>query len=314
MKRDIRFLLTNKCNYNCFFCHNEGVEDSNTCTEMQLEDYLTLYSIYSKLEDWNGVTLSGGEPLIYKDIDVLVKELHQLGAVITIVTNGYLLKEHINILQYVDRINLSLHTLDEDTYHKIVGRQNVMNKVLTSLRITHEKYPNLKIRLNITPTKDLNWSDELLAQLIDFSKEINASLKFTELFPKTDENCIELKIIQDTIQNLGYKEKDSYNRYKHFQKNEHSILLTQCTCSKAIEYPSPIHYCRKTHDLYVNHTGDFLLCRLGDESINFLEEIENQDYDGLRNKIKLAQQKIADRSCLNRLGNFDMIKEIYNPI
>ena len=301
MKRDIRFLLTNKCNYNCYFCHNEGVSVPKRNTEMTINDYTTLYSIYSKLENWNGVTLSGGEPLIYKNIFDLTKKLYKMGAEITIVTNGYLIKNNLDLFKYINRVNVSIHTLNEDIYSKIVGKQNVLNTVLSNLTLLRNTYPKLQIRLNVTPTKNMNWSSELINDLISFSKNINASLKFTELFSKSNSNCIPLNDIKIELIKRNYKEIDSHNRYRYFQNKKHIILITQCTCSKAIEFSEPIEYCRNTHDLYVNHTGEFLLCRLGDESIYFLEELKSKNYESLKNKIKLAQRRISNSLCISRL-------------
>ena len=75
MKKDIRFLLTNSCNYDCYFCHNEGVETKRTRNELSVEHYVTLFKVYSEMEEWNGVTLSGGEPLLYRYIDTLCQIL-----------------------------------------------------------------------------------------------------------------------------------------------------------------------------------------------------------------------------------------------
>ena len=190
MQRDIRFLVTNACNYNCYFCHHEGETGSNFIrNELSVEDYLNLYKIYSDMENWNGITISGGEPLLYRNIIELCKKLHYAGGKITIVTNGYLLMDKIDLLKYVDRINISIHTLNEQKYNEIVGLENVFGKVIHGLKMVRKLYPDLEIRLNITPTVN-NWSAELLKEILGFSKELKASVKFTELFPNTESDCI----------------------------------------------------------------------------------------------------------------------------
>ena len=47
MKKDIRFLLTNMCNYNCYFCHSEGVGVAFRKHELSVDNYVTLFKMYS---------------------------------------------------------------------------------------------------------------------------------------------------------------------------------------------------------------------------------------------------------------------------
>lgn len=84
MKKDIRFLVTNSCNYGCYFCHAEGVSGTLGKNELTVENYITLFNLYSELEGWNGVTLSGGEPFLFRDIDELLKRLYEAGAQVTV--------------------------------------------------------------------------------------------------------------------------------------------------------------------------------------------------------------------------------------
>lgn len=127
MKNDIRFLVTNTCNYDCYFCHREGVEslEGRLLRQHQLtvDDYVILYKLYSEMEGWNGVTLSGGEPLLYKEIDTLLKKLKEEEAEITIVTNGSLLHSHLLAMKYIKRINVSIHTMDAEMYSQITNRE-----------------------------------------------------------------------------------------------------------------------------------------------------------------------------------------------
>ena len=116
MKKDIRFLVTNSCNYGCYFCHAEGVSGTLGKNELTVENYITLFNLYSELEGWNGVTLSGGEPFLFRDIDELLKRLYEAGAQVTVVTNGALLDRHLPAIKYIKRINVSIHTQASFTF------------------------------------------------------------------------------------------------------------------------------------------------------------------------------------------------------
>lgn len=301
MKKDIRFLLTNSCNYDCYFCHNEGVDTTRSRNELSVEQYVTLFKVYSEMEKWNGVTLSGGEPLLYRHIDTLCQKLFEEGAKITIVTNGSLLSNHLPMLKYVDRINVSIHTLTDSVYESITGRKNMLIHVKESLELIRNLYPSLQIRLNVTPCKSNEWSTEELGMILSFSKELNSSVKMTELFPKSDSNCISISSLKEQLSENDYSFCETEDRTELFKKDGHHVYLTQCTCSKAIETENAVAYCRATHDLYVNHNAKFLLCRLGNETIDFWDEIEENDLENLKAKITVAKLRVSKQSCYMHL-------------
>ena len=302
MKKDIRFLLTNMCNYNCYFCHSEGVGVAFRKHELSVDNYVTLFKMYSDIEKWNGVTLSGGEPFIFRGVDKLMEKLYEEGAKITVVTNGSLLHLHLPILKYIERINVSIHTMNQEMYGEIIGREaEKLCVVKNNLQTVRALYPNLAIRLNVTPCKQNNWSIEELKDLIAYAKTINASIKCTELFPNNQEDCVTIETLREQLADLGYIYIPTQDRTECYEKEEHQVLLTQCTCSKAILSDSPIGYCRENHDLYVNHDATFPLCRLSQDYIDFWEEIQENNLDVLKLKMKLAQRKVSSELCNKHL-------------
>lgn len=298
-KRDIRFLLTKKCNYNCYFCHSEGI--SGMCSrrhELSVDNYLTLFKMYCDMQKWNGVTLSGGEPFVFRECDTLIERLYNSGAKITIVTNGSLLHLHLPVLRYVNRINVSIHTLNQETYGNITGREPEMLYVVKkNLQVVRALYSNLEIRLNVTPCVQNEWETMKLNRLIEYSIGINASVKCTELFPNNQSDCVRIETLREQLEELGYMKKQTDGRLECYKKDEHSVFLTQCTCSKAMLCKQPIEYCRENHDLYVNHDATFPLCRLSENRIDFWEEIQENNLDVLMLKMKLAQRKVSKELC-----------------
>ena len=302
MKNDIRFLVTNKCNYDCYFCHSEGICNVSRTHELDVEDYVTLFQIHSQLEKWNGVTLSGGEPFVFRNIDKLIEKLSREGAKITIVTNGSLLHQHIPVLRYVERINVSIHTLNFENYSKITGKKpEQLEAVKNNLQNVRKFYPNLAIRLNVTPCKNNGWDISELEQLISYAKQINASIKCKELFPNNDENCVKIETLKEQLLELGYAHIPFEGRTDCYENDGHYVFLTQCTCSKAILSKSPIRYCRENHDLYVNYDATFPLCRLSNYFIDFWEEIDEGNMEILKVKMMLAKRKISKEICNKKL-------------
>ena len=165
MKNDIRFLVTKSCNYDCYFCHSEGVSEIIRKHRLSVEDYVKLYDIYSKMEGWNGVTLSGGEPLLFKDVDILLQKLNERGANITIVTNGSLLHLHLPSINYVKQLNVSIHTLNPAMYSKITNsEERKLFIVKENLKTIRKIYPEIEIRLNVNPCLTALLILDLMAQ------------------------------------------------------------------------------------------------------------------------------------------------------
>ena len=68
-----------------------------------------------------------------------------------------------------------------------------------------------------------------------------------------------------------------------------------------------VHFCidnNTTHDLYVNHNGKFLLCRLGSEAMDFWDEIDSNDLENLKAKIKVAKLRVSKQCCCRHLKEY----------
>jgi len=127
----MRILLTARCNYNCIFCHSEGLdpgatEDGNTAP--QVVD-LVKSATSSGFDDF---TFSGGEPLLQlhklvQIVDSLRKEFSDSPPSITVVTNGSLVSAAFidAMAQYPGqkKVHVSLHSSDPVTYRRITGQK-----------------------------------------------------------------------------------------------------------------------------------------------------------------------------------------------
>ena len=129
-KKELRLVVTEDCNYDCEFCHKEGMKKYEN-SKLNFADYAYLFKICKENYNWDEVTITGGEPLVRKDIQEIVKALYDEDAKITIVTNGELLNKNVDILKYIHRINLSIHSLVPEQYDKIVRRKNKLNENAT---------------------------------------------------------------------------------------------------------------------------------------------------------------------------------------
>jgi hypothetical protein len=171
------------CNMRCTFC-------STAANDFSIHGYNYEVEL-SYLVDWikevirlkdnqvNQINIdSVGEPSAYKDIVSLVNECKKIPSIelITMQSNGTLLtKEKIKDLEKagLDRINLSVHSLNEVKAKALFGKENYnLTKIKEICKIINES----KIELNLTPVYLPKINDEDIKELIIFAKEINCRI------------------------------------------------------------------------------------------------------------------------------------------
>ncbi|MGY8933396.1 MAG: GTP 3',8-cyclase MoaA [Flavobacteriales bacterium] len=176
----LRISLTERCNLRCTYCMPaEGVPLS---PKSHIMDYDEIYAI-AKIFVENGVTkirLTGGEPLIRKDISVILGKLASLPVELAITTNGITLDRHIDVLKEhnIKNINVSLDTLSESKFKEIT-RRNQFDKVYKNILLLIEKGFNVKI--NAVLIKGFN--DDEIIDFINLTKDFPISFRFIEFMP-----------------------------------------------------------------------------------------------------------------------------------
>lgn len=228
-QRDLRLILTQKCNYRCTFCHHEGVTHEIFET-LNNDDYLFLYDTVKQQQNIQDVSLTWWEPLMYPKIESLCKLLHDRWAKITLVTNGSLLNINHEVGRWIDRINLSLHTLNQWQYSDLTQTRTDLKHILNNIKIMRDLYPNLLIRLNATVVKWRNDNKEDIASLVDLSDKYGLSIKFVELYPNTEPDFVPLETIEPILEELGFEKYQEKPRQKIYGKGKRIIILTKISC------------------------------------------------------------------------------------
>ncbi len=180
---NLRMSVTDRCNIRCFYCMpEENVEFKPRNEILTFEELIRFARINSEL-GVNKIRLTGGEPLVRKDLSELIRELHQLNGIadIALTTNGILLADQAEALKQagLDRINISLDTLSEETFFRI-SRRHGIDKVLEGIRAAQEVGMKT-IRLNAIAIRGLT-ENEILP-LAHFAIERSLELRFIEFMP-----------------------------------------------------------------------------------------------------------------------------------
>jgi len=174
---------TTECPLNCEFCSTDSGPKSRTRqTDYRIDtNYLIkwLEEVVKEKECEIEANIdSVGEPMMQPDFTNLVKKIKQIKAItkITMQTNGVLLtKQKITELEKagINRINLSIETLNPEKAKKLSGNQNYdVNKIIE----TAKEITKTKIELLLAPVWIPKENDSDIEDIIKFAKEIGAKL------------------------------------------------------------------------------------------------------------------------------------------
>ena len=153
--------ITYRCPLHCAFCYNPTDYDKHTQNELDTKSWL---SILNQARDLGAAQLgiSGGEPLLRDDIEVIVEEAHQLGYYSNLITSGVgLTDKRIDAFKKggLDHIQLSMHDITEEINNFITDTKTFKLKKKVAAMIKDRGYPmvlNVVIhRYNIDHIKEI---------------------------------------------------------------------------------------------------------------------------------------------------------------
>ncbi len=245
-EKRIRLSLTEKCNYSCIFCHEEGM-DMQSCRGKKSEQEMYSLLLELKKKNYNVITFTGGEPLLEKEALLkylsFMKENDYLPS-ISIVTNGYLLDDDFinKVKQYPGKLkfNISLHTTDPTSYISIVTPKNKDKNAfeVVSKNLIKLKEQGLKFKLNFVLLKTINTELNQIQHILDFAFEKGAyGVKFLELLitEKLDEHYDKLYTLDSLKNSLGdliLLKNSTYRRDEYvYIPNNLTVEFQKCTCA-----------------------------------------------------------------------------------
>ena len=182
--RDLRISVTDRCNFRCDYCMPREHFDSEY--EFLPKEKIISYEeiiliIKSALPlGLKKIRITGGEPLIRKDISKLIKMIRQLDEQIDIAmtTNGVLLRKNIQLLKKsgLNRVTVSLDSIDNDLFREITDSNFEVKDVLDGIEAAIEA--GIEVKINTVIKRNLN--EGQLIPLIEKSIDYNVPIRFIE--------------------------------------------------------------------------------------------------------------------------------------
>lgn len=204
----LRISVTDRCNLRCIYCMPEyGILQKDPQEILTFEEITKVVQL-SISAGINKVRITGGEPLVRRNLPRLLRLLFSVPGLedLSLTTNGILLKKYVQELKTVGlkKMNISLDTLDGQKF-KLITRLGRLEDVLEGIDLALAE--GFFIKLNVVILKGLN--DGEILSFAKFAEERKVILRFIELMPTVDNRIadgdlyISCAQIQSRLSTLG---------------------------------------------------------------------------------------------------------------
>lgn len=277
----LRISLTDKCNLNCSYCNPTLSEKALSKDEiLNYDELLRLIKIFVVNLSYKKIRLTGGEPLVRKNILTFFESLHKIKNEypfeLCLTTNGNLLEDKIEKLKEfgLDKINISLDSLRTERFYSITGKDN-FHSVLRSI----DKAESLgfsPVKINTVVMRGVN--DDEVIDFVEFAKYRNLNVRFIEFMPFSNNSWNENTFIGnveilDRIKSkfkLEELDKSGEKVAKDFRIIGHK---------GRVSFISSIsdHFCKTCNRLRVTAKGNLKLCLFSqmDSELSLISLIRN---------------------------------------
>lgn len=179
--RDLRVSLTDRCNFRCFYCLPHG-EPPIAPKEQMLtyEEIETACEIFVSL-GIEKLRLTGGEPMLRKDIETIIRKLSRLNVDLALTTNGFYLPGRAQGLKEagLNRVTISLDSLKGDVFKRMTG-VDVLDKVLAGIAAAKDAGLD-PIKINAVIVRGHN--EDEVADFAAFARDHDVKMRFIEFMP-----------------------------------------------------------------------------------------------------------------------------------
>ena len=177
----LRLSVTDLCNLRCRYCMPDGVDKLEREDILTYEEFLRLAALFARC-GVDTVRVTGGEPLVRKGVEQLVKGLKAIPGIrkVTMTTNAVLLEQQLPALLEagLDSVNISLDTLDPALFAKITARDEFA-AVQAGIHAALES--GIQVKLNCVPQVGVNEGE--LEALAALAQDKPLQVRFIEMMP-----------------------------------------------------------------------------------------------------------------------------------
>lgn len=262
----LRLSVTDRCDLRCNYCMPKGFNGFDVPKEwLTFEEIERIARAFANL-GVSHIRITGGEPLLRKDLVSLVSRIAILPGIsdISLSTNATQLAKHAESLKSagLKRLNVSLDSLDTERFFNITG-SNSLNEVLLGLSVA-KQVGLTPIKINTVVMRDTH--DKDIQSLVEYCIAQGFILRFIEVMPMGNTGqgmgWVDLRRIHDMIRTrYGLVEANSEDN------KGPARYLTSSNKKVSIGFITPMsqHFCESCNRVRLSVTGTLYLC-LGQEN------------------------------------------------
>ena len=179
----LRLSVTDRCDFRCTYCMAEKMRFLPRSEILSLEECLQIAKTFVEL-GVDKIRLTGGEPLVRKNLPWLVSQLRKLHGLreLVMTTNGSQLAQYATSLAEagLDRVNISLDSLDPDNFNEVT-RTGELKRVLQGIEAAIAAFGSGNVKLNTVLMRDFNRHQ--LPAMLEFAVANSVDISFIEQMP-----------------------------------------------------------------------------------------------------------------------------------
>ncbi len=303
---DLRISVTDKCNFRCSFCMPEGEQYEFFSREelLSFEEIATFVRAVIPL-GIKKVRLTGGEPLLRRHLENLVRYLSELPLEdISLTTNGFFLKEKARVLKEAGlrRITVSLHSLKDEVFSRLVGRSVKVSQIIEG--IEEALKVGLKpVKVNVCVIRGVN--DGEILDIARFFKGMGVVVRFIEFMDVGNLNGWSLERVYSAREMLELLSKhfelepvEKSYRGEVAQRYRYKDDGLEVGFISSITQP----FCGDCNRLRLTADGRLLTCLFAQDGPNIKDLIRNHAREeDIRDFVKRVWAERSDRYSEQRL-------------
>jgi cyclic pyranopterin phosphate synthase len=263
---NLRISVTQRCNFRCDYCHKEGEGCSRGISqEMTVDEIVRIARIAVSL-DISRIKLTGGEPLMRKDLCDIVKGIAGISGLndLSLTTNGSFLAFEAEKLRKcgLKRLNISLPTLNPEKYHKLTD--GTLDNAVAGVKAAVAAGLN-PVKLNMVILNGINVDD--VPEMMDFASQTGTILQLIELDPVnvTDDYFSAYHKFLDAYEEI-LRQKAVKIDTRRFMHNRHVYLLP-CVTVEVVHPTENGEFCAHCTRLRVTSNGMLKTCLMRNDNL-----------------------------------------------
>jgi molybdenum cofactor biosynthesis protein A len=272
----LRISLTERCNLRCQYCMpEEGVNLQPNDKILTHDEIIRIARLFVEA-GVDKIRLTGGEPLVRKDIEVIAEHLGQLPGLKTlaITTNGILLSRKLPALHKagVNALNISLDTLQEHKF-VLITRRLGWDRVMDAINMAID-YGYDAVKINCVVMRGVN--DEEVCDFVELTREKPIEVRFIEYMPFDGNNWKDTKMIpyKELIDRIKLKFGDCV-RWPGDGPNDTSKTYYIPGFRGRMGFISSMsdHFCGSCNRLRITADGNLKVCLFGSSEVSLRDAI-----------------------------------------